>query len=168
MIMKLPWMRHRKGTQRNSSCSSAAVPPHLLPLLPPCLPQLPSTLWNELQLFFYNHSLGWGQLTNGLCTRAPAILVSAWEPICARAWCVSMSGCSCEGGGEKSVVPRGRGGEERRVEEGRNGWRLFNMIIEQPYSLPPVSNPSTPLLLFSSTTADLPWLPLPIVHFKGN
>lgn len=165
------WQFIQEGhTQRNSSFSSAAVSPQPRPVLlpPPPLPPFYSLEWASV---FYNHSWGWGQLTQRLVCLYVCVCVHVRGCWSSRAWCVSMSGCRCEERGERGAEGEGRRGEEwRRVEEGRNGWWLFNMITEQPYSPPPVSIHSFHLssLLFISTTVDLFQFPLPVVHFRGN
>lgn len=132
----------------------------------PHLPHLHSTLCTELQFFFFFTIAHWDEGSR------PAARAHARQACLGSVVCVGTHLCvsvMCEHvrvelrGGEWSMLPRGRGGET-------GGDCLTWSISEQPYSLPPVS--VHPLrvshLLFISTTAELSWLPFPVVHFKGN
>lgn len=156
-----------KDTQRNNSCSSAFSSPSSYSPSPPPSPPFHSLEWASA-FFTVTHWDEGSWPTACACVHAPhsrpVISVSAWEPICAWAWCVSMSGCSCKGRAECGAEGEGRRGGWRK---GGTGGDCLTWSLSSHVPFPPNLNPSTPLL-FISTTADLLWFPLPVVHFKGN
>lgn len=134
-----------------------------------CSPPPSPPLWNEL-LFSFSFFLTITHWDEG---GRPAACACQWYgclrgtplPISAWAWCVSMSGCSCErlcwgGGGDESP---GGGREE-------TGGDCLTWSVSSHIPCPPSPPASIHPLHFSlsASTVDLSWLPLPVVHFKGN
>lgn len=121
-------------------------------------------------LFFYNRSVGWGQLTNNLCTHArswthaPVIVVPAYQPICV----CECDVWACQGVAvrrKESALPRGRGGEmdggreERVATVWHDHWAA---IFPSPNLNPSTSTP--PLLCLHHRRSMI----RPVLHFKGN